>query len=209
MLLSSKSLQGVLILAAIGVLSGCQVEPGRYTGGGTINSLGGAGRAQISFNADGCDTENVKGNLHYSDKTAIEYQTIGGVSFRGKVTAAGLCTAKDTGRPHVPGDWGGDPGCNSQYATLDENLQENPLDAECNPGQVAVLFDYTSSNPNAPGAGTGLLCAATAGAGAGGSLHAFVLPIILKTGPYMGYINGGSLIGNAMPHACDAPASES
>lgn len=204
MLLSNKSLQGALVLGAIGLLAGCESAPGRYTGGGTINSLGGPGRAQVSFTADGCDPANVKGNLRYNDKTAIEYQTMGGVNFRAKITAAGVCTNTRTGRPIdlVNGEFGGDPGCNTSYPG-----QLDPLLAECDAGQAFALFDYTSTNAEAPGAGKGVLCTQMAGAGAGGGFHAIVSPIILKTGPYKGYINRGTLVGNAMPHSCDAPDS--
>lgn len=197
MLLSSKPLQGVLILAVIGSLSACVAEPARYTGGGTINSLGGTGRAQISFNADGCDPKNVKGNLHYSDKTAIEYQATGGVSFKAKITNAGMCTKEFTGRPIVlPDDFGGDPGCHKAAN-------------ECRGGQAFALFDYTSTNPRVPGAGKGIICTQMAGPGAGAGRHAIVAPIRVKSGPYEGYVNTGSLIGNAVPHACGAPASDS
>lgn len=203
MLSSSRMFQGVLLLGAIGLLSACTMEPGRYTGGGTINSLGGAGRAQISFTADGCDAKNVKGNLHYNDNTAIEYQDIGGVKFKATVTSAGLCTNKQAATTNqiVAGDYGNFPGCRTQYLPL---RTLNPLDEECGPGQIAVLFDYASSNPRVPGNGNGLFCAAAAGPGAGGKLHGYILPIILKSGPYAGYRNSGSLVGNVMPHSCDA-----
>ena len=200
--LSNKWLQGALLLGAAGLLSACVSEPARYTGGGTINSLGGAGRAQVSFTANGCDPKNVKGNVHYNDHTAIEYQDIGGVNFKAKVVNAGMCTYERTGRPiQLPDDFGGDPGCNTQYPA-----EVDPLLAECDAGQAFALFDYTSTNPKAPGAGKGLICVVTAGAGAGGSLHAIVSPIMIKTGPYKGYINRGSLVGNAMMHSCAASA---
>ncbi|HWU71361.1 MAG TPA: hypothetical protein VN017_08410 [Pseudoxanthomonas sp.] len=203
---SSKPFRCVLALSVVGLLSGCVMEPGRYTGGGTINSLGGAGRAQISFNADGCDPKNVKGNVHYNDNTAIEYQDIGGVKFKATVTTAGLCTtqAASTAAQILRGDYGNVPGCNTAYQPL---RTRNPLDEQCSPGQIAIMFDYASSNPKAPGNGTGLFCAAAAGAGAGGNLHGYILPVILKTGPYAGYRNGGSLVGNVMPHSCDATES--
>jgi len=186
----SRSVRGVLLVGVTAsLLSACVVEPGKYTGGGTINSLGGAGRAQVAFTADSCNPDKIKGNLIYNDKTAIEYQNVGGVSFRGNVVKAGVCGSDvDLLTPAT------DSGC------FDQSQVGGPR--QCKPGQFAILFDYTSTSPGAPGSGRALACSQTAGPGAGGDLHATIFPITVLTGPFQGYINDGTLVGNAQYQAC-------
>lgn len=193
----SRSVRGALLVGTtISLLSACVMEPGRYTGGGTLNSLGGPGRAQIAFTADGCDPDKVKGQVVYNDKTAIEYQNIGGVSFRGNVVSAGVCRSDiDLTKIGEDGTTFDDPaGCT--------NMQQYGGPRMCSSGQFAIMVDYTSTTPGAPGTGQVLVCSQTAGPGAGGELHALVYPITVLSGPFEGYINEGSLIGNAQYQAC-------
>lgn len=178
--------KGAAVVGAACLLAACEMAPARMTGGGTMHSLGGDGRAQIAFSADGCDPENVKGQLQFGDQTAIEWQANGGVKLHGNVTSAGMCTDQPG-----EGDIFGDPGCGTSQL------------GECDPGQMAILFDYDSINPGSPGSGEGLVCAQSAGPGAGGSLHAIGI-MRLQSGPYEGYANLGALVGNAQVHGCQA-----
>lgn len=182
--MTANMLKVAVLIGAAGMLSACEMEPARMTGGGTMHSLGGDGRAQIAFTADGCDPDNVKGQFQFGDQTAIEWQDNGGVKLHGTVTTAGMCTEQP-----AEGDVLGDPGCGTSYQ------------GECDAGQMAILFDYRSTNPHNPGTGEGLVCAQSAGPGAGSGLHAIAI-INLQSGPYDGYQNLGALVGNASVHAC-------
>jgi hypothetical protein len=192
----SRSVRGVLLVGAtIGLLSACVMEPGKYTGGGTINSLGGAGRAQVAFTADSCNPDKIKGNVIYNDKTAIEYQNVGGVSFRGSVVEAGMCTdAIDLAQTNPDGSYKLDGACTDQSQLGGQR--------QCKTGQFAIVVDYTSTSPGAPGTGRAVVCSQSAGPGAGGDLHAAVFPISVLTGPFQGYVNDGTLVGNAQYQAC-------
>lgn len=187
-MINRSMFKGAALVGAAILLSACEMAPAHMTGGGTMHSLGGDGRAQLAFTADGCDVDNVKGQLQFGDRTAIEWQANGGVKLHGNVTSAGMCTEEESTDPDNPF---GDPGCGTSQL------------GECDPGQMAILFDYDSTNPAAPGAGEGLVCAQSAGPGAGGSLHAIGI-INLQSGPYEGYANLGALVGNAQVHGCQA-----
>lgn len=191
----SRSVRGVLLVGAtVGLLSACVMEPGKYTGGGTINSLGGAGRAQVAFTADSCNPDKIKGNVIYNDKTAIEYQNVGGVSFRGNVVEAGLCTADMDLTPGPDGNIDLSGACTDQSQLGGQR--------QCKTGQFAIVVDYTSTSPGAPGTGRAVVCSQSAGAGAGGELHAMILPVSVLSGPFQGYVNDGTLVGNAQYQAC-------
>ena len=181
--MNSHVLKVAALIGVAGLLSACEMAPARMTGGGTMHSLGGEGRAQIAFTADGCDPDNVKGQFQFTDHTAIEWQERGGVKLHGTVTTAGMCTSEPSD------ELLGDPGCGSSQL------------GECDAGQMAILFDYGSTNPHNPGDGQGLVCAQSAGPGAGKNLHAIAI-VNLQSGPFAGYQNYGALIGNASVHEC-------
>lgn len=57
----------VITLAAI---DGSSLIPGKVSGGGFVVSAAGTGKANLRFNVDACDPENVTGSLTYQDKPA-------------------------------------------------------------------------------------------------------------------------------------------
>ena len=60
----SRVRNAFLALVVICGLSGCVVLPGKFTGGGWINSAGGSGKANFGFNADSC-SGTTKGHFNY------------------------------------------------------------------------------------------------------------------------------------------------
>lgn len=176
---------GLLAMATL-FASGCVVEGNaKYTGGGTLNSAGGSGKALVTVNADTCaGNENVRGRITYSDRSAIEFEGVGGVNAVATVTKAGVCAM------------GGDG------ASLD------PDDSECIcEGWPAAIGTYVSKNPAAPGEGVFRACFLQTRGYAGdlGGLDSNVVlinDVSFVGGPYDGYQNHGTMSGNVQSHAC-------
>jgi len=130
-------------------------------------------------NADTC-TGTPKGRVTYVDRTAVDFEKVGGVSFRADVVKAGLCA----GPP--------DP--------------NNPAFIECNcPASPAVVADYTSTNPAAPGSGKLYACfnPIKDNTKQGSDKHVVqVQEVRLVGGPFDSYINKGTMDGNIQTLAC-------
>ncbi|WP_341501269.1 hypothetical protein [Gallaecimonas sp. GXIMD4217] len=175
--------QGLVLLAAITALAGCEKLDGKVTAGGTLNSLGGNGKAVFTVNAQRCNGKPVKGHANFQDKTAIDWQAQGGVSFNARVTDAGLCG------DDIP---------------LDDGIPVCDLD--CGPGQYQVDFDYRSTNPALPGEGSGIVCLMDTGEGVNRSYdtHGIINLLRIDSGPFSGYANMGSMSGNVQAHDCPA-----
>lgn len=170
-------------LALVLLASGCSIDGQmKYTGGGTMNSSGGTGKALLNVNADTCDTEP-KGRIKYSDSTAIDFVGQGGVSLDATIRKAGICNA-------------------TQQISLDPG-DPDFVDCDCH-GWPAVNADYTSTNPKLPGSGRLVTCFYNAKADGMQSNESemYVQQVTLKTGPYAGYKNAGTLRGNITQAAC-------
>ncbi|AWV05764.1 hypothetical protein [Marilutibacter maris] len=167
--------------------SACTVDGNaKYTGGGTLNSAGGTGKAVITINADTCGgNENAKGRVKYADRTAIDFEAVGGVAATATIAKAGVCGMGDSG-------------------SLD------PDESECIcEGWPAAVGTYVSTNPAAPGEGVFRACfLSTRENDVGGVDPNVVLvnDISFVGGPYDGYFNHGTMSGNIKTHACEAPA---
>jgi hypothetical protein len=172
-------------LAIVLLASGCTIEGQmKYTGGGTMNSSGGTGKANLTVNADTCGI-SPKGRIKYQDNTAIDFLDKGGVSLDATILKAGICT---------------------QTGILSED-PEDPYSGqtECTcPGWPAVKADYTSTNPKLPGSGRLLTCFynfRNQGEQSNES-EMYVRQVTLTTGPYAGYTNAGTLSGNIHQASC-------
>jgi hypothetical protein len=177
---------GVVIASLLAV--GCTVQGNaKYTGGGSLNSAGGEGKAIFTVNADTCaGNENARGRVKYADRSAIDFENVGGVKLTAQIQKAGIC-AQD-----------------ADESSLD------PDDSECIcEGWPAVVGTYVSDNPAAAGEGKFRACfASTREYEIGGADQNVVLvnDISLVGGPYDGYFNHGTMSGNIKTHAC--PAAE-
>lgn len=163
-----------ILLAA----AGCQVN-GKVTGGGTMHSAGGSGKAVLAYTASNCENKDgedvLKGHVTFHDKTAIDFENVGGVDFRASLTEAWFCS------PDFP-DTGVITNC-----------------SVCNENQYQVDVAYTSTNNAAAGEGEGTLCLIDFGTGKG--LHGAAI-VQIFSGPYSGYVNVGQVDGNVQSHEC-------
>jgi hypothetical protein len=171
-------------LTCVLLASGCSYSIDgqmKYTGGGTMNSSGGTGKANLNVNADTCGDEP-KGRIKYSDSTAIDFLNNGGVSLDATILKSGICSAT--------GEISSDPA-------------DQILECDC-PGWPAVKADYTSTNPKLPGTGRLLACFYNAKSDGSQSFESEMLvqQVTLKTGPYAGYKNSGTLSGNITQASC-------
>ncbi|MCE9679353.1 hypothetical protein LZP69_09215 [Shewanella sp. AS1] len=183
--------KGVMLLAGAMALGGCVKLDGQINGGGTMNSLGGKGKAVFTVNAKRCDGQ-LSGHVNFQDKTAIDYEDIGGVSFKANVIGAGLCGSELVG------------------SALDAEDPSTACQQLCEPGFFEVNFDYTSTNPNAPGEGRGFVCMLDTGEGANRAydINGMVRALIIQSGPYHTYWNQGSVSGNLNAKECGGPADD-
>ena len=174
-----------LIAAPLALAVACE-EPGKVTGGGTLDSAGGPGKSTFAFNASSCPDANgeptLKGKVNYIDRTAIDFEDVGGVTFHGDVTNAFFCS--NDAASGIP--------CNCGLTFSSGGMYE-------------IQFDYSSRNNGAPGEGEGIICAFDFGQGRG--LHGAVLVAALS-GPFEGYQNFSSVSGNVKSHSCDTPDEE-
>ncbi|TXS95180.1 hypothetical protein FV139_04580 [Parahaliea maris] len=175
--------KGLLVVAGSLAMTGCVKMDGTVSGGGTMHSLGGKGKAVFTVNAQRCDDKPVKGHVNFRDETAIDWQEKGGVAFKADVIGAGLCG------PDI-GDPADDPLLVCQQA--------------CETGMYQVDFEYDSTNPLNPGPGTGFACMTDLGEGINGykKMHGLVNVIAINAGPYLGYVNGGVVSGNIQTKEC-------
>ncbi|QKX16410.1 hypothetical protein [Microbulbifer sp. YPW1] len=175
------------LLAITLATAGCVKMDGKVNGGGTMNSMGGAGKAVMTFNAERCDEQPVKGQVNFQDKTAIDWENDGGVSFRANVVEAGLC-GEDI-------EFSGD-------AAL-------ACDQRCGPGEFEVAFEYDSTNPQLPGEGTGVACLVDWGEGVNASYRINgMASISVDTGPFSSYANRGALSGNVQTQECPSTKND-
>ncbi len=180
---------GLLVLGTITTLSGCAKLDGRVTAGGTLNSQGGDGKAVFTAHAARCDGE-ISGRVNYQDKSAIDWQQMGGVAFNAKVSDAGLCSED----PVAPDG-------------LEDETRHCKQDI-CTEGMFQVEFNYNSTNPAAPGEGSGFACMIDIGEGvkSGFGANGILNVMLLESGPYQGYHNAGTMGGNVQVHDC--PSSD-
>ncbi|WP_223669804.1 hypothetical protein [Kangiella shandongensis] len=179
----SKSMKTVVASAiAILVVSGCELTgEGKFTGGGHMNSAGGDKNAVFTFNVKKCDGMDATGKVNYQDQSAIDFEDIGGVKLKAEVTDFGLCTM---------------------------DLSNPDLAFECSClDQYEAQFTYESSNPGAPGSGTGYACFVDTGEGKG-NFHGAITAFSLSDGPFDGYLNHGTLNGNVQDHGCPSSDEE-
>lgn len=158
------------------VLQGCaNAVNGKVTGGGTIVSASGNGKANFGFNGDSCSGE-VKGKFNFHDKYYSADK--GGVKMNGTVTGTDHCVAVGAG---------------TQYSG--ECLQ-------CANGYI-VKLDYKSTNPDSPGAGQAIACVIDNGQGMKATSSDSIW-VKVSSGPYSGYYSNGNVQGNIKGHACDS-----
>lgn len=162
------------------LLAGCEMD-GKVTGGGTMNSAGGDGKAIFTFNGQRCPDQSgvveTKGKVVFHDKAAIDFEGVGGVDIHGTMINTAFCGGEiDTSQPQC----------------------------RCSDGNYQIEFDYRSTNKNASGEGQGIACVRDLGEGRGAHGTAVVQ---LESGPYQGYANVGALSGNVQAHEC--PGEES
>jgi hypothetical protein len=169
-----------LPLLAWMALAGCTVlGPIKLTGGGSLPSAGGLQKAVVTLIADTC-ASLPRGRITYADPTSVEFEKVGGVSFRADVVKAGFCI--------------GDPD------------PSNPEFIECNcPLSPALVGDYTSTNTTAPGSGKLYACFSPIkdDTKQGSDKHIVMVDEVrLVGGPFNNYINKGVMEGNIQTHAC-------
>ncbi|TKB45296.1 hypothetical protein [Thalassotalea mangrovi] len=182
---------GVLFVAAAASLSGCAKLDGKVTVGGTLNSKGGAGQAVLTAHASRCDDE-VKGQANYQDKTAIDWQEVGGVAFNAEVYDAGFCSDQPVSPDGI------------------EDTTQHCRQDVCTGGMYQVDFIYKSTNPAKPGEGAGFVCMIDTGNGVSSGFGAtgILKTMAIESGPYQGYTNAGTMSGNVKVSACPSDKSE-
>ncbi|SHF98466.1 hypothetical protein SAMN04487965_3071 [Microbulbifer donghaiensis] len=180
--------KSAILLSGALALAGCEKLDGTVNGGGTMNSLGGKGKAVFTVNAQRCDEEPIKGQVNFRDETAIDWEDQGGVSFRANVTGAGLC--------------------GEGFATAAEEALM--CDQRCGPGMFQVEFDYDSTNPLLPGAGKGVACMTDMSEGVNSpfGMHGLVNLISIADGPFQTYTNGGVVSGNIQTKECPSTKND-
>ena len=179
--MTKRSMMSILIPAVV-LMTGCTVgELGKVSGGGSMHSAGGAGKATVAFHGSNCEDSKgnvvTKGTLNFLDHTAIEFEDVGGVNLKGDLSSANLCRTE----PNA------------------ELIDDDTFLCDCDPGYYQLNVSYDSKNNNAPGSGEAIACVADFGSGKG--LHG-VVGITVLSGPYEGYGNFGSVAGNVQAHTC-------
>ncbi|MDH5764721.1 MAG: hypothetical protein OEZ38_01805 [Gammaproteobacteria bacterium] len=166
----------IVIAACISILYGCSnATNGKVTGGGTIVSASGNGKANFGFNGDSC-TGKVKGKFNFHDK--YHNADKGGVKLNGTVTGTDHCIATGTGARYS-GD------C-----------------TQCANGYI-VKLNYKSTNPKIPGTGEAIACVVDNGQGMKATSSDSIW-VKATSGPYSGYFSKGNVQGNIKGHACDS-----
>ncbi|TKB47835.1 hypothetical protein [Thalassotalea mangrovi] len=179
-----KNIKLCTLALIIGTLStGCTlVGEGKFTGGGTMNSAGGAEKAVLTFKAEKCD-EEVSGQMNFHDRSAIDFEDVGGVKLTADITNVGFCEL-----------------------TMDPDGLGGPDACTCE-NQYEAHFTYSSTNPAAPGEGTGKACFFDTGEGKG-NFHGVVTLLAMDSGPYQTYLNAGTVSGNVQEHSCPSTKND-
>ncbi|NVJ67339.1 MAG: hypothetical protein HWE16_12700 [Gammaproteobacteria bacterium] len=169
-----KIMLGGLVLSAA-FLTGCEVD-GKVTGGGTMHSAGGDGKTVFSFNGQRCPDNSgestTKGQVTFHDKTAIDFESVGGVDFHGTMTNAAFCSPE---------------------------IDEEGVECRCSENQFQIEFAYRSTNNQAAGEGEGIACLLDFGKG--NDIHGAAV-IQVESGPYNGYVNVGAMNGQVNVKEC-------
>lgn len=177
-----RAIKALLVLASMVVAAGCSVDPSipvNLRGGGTLPSAGGDQKAVVTVVVDTC-VGGPRGRITYADRSAVDFEKVGGVAFRAEVVKAGYCL--------------GPPDPNNLFV------------AECNcPLSPAMVADYTSTNPAAPGSGRLHACFTSVrdDTKAGSDKHVVrVDEVRLVGGPFDNYVNKGIMDGNVQDLGC-------
>jgi hypothetical protein len=134
-------------------------------------------RAHLAFNADSCEgLDYARGHFNYRDKYASDFPR--GVKMNGDILEAYECDEQASGTQ----------GC---YC---DDLFEVPWHE--------IRVHYRSTDPKYPGEGKAIICMRDNGEGKKAVL-ADTIRIEVTSGPYMGYINMGSVQGNIQAHECE------
>ncbi|MDH5630861.1 MAG: hypothetical protein OEY96_11980, partial [Gammaproteobacteria bacterium] len=156
-------------------ITGCNnATNGKVTGGGTIASAAGEGKANFGFNGDSCSGQ-VTGKFNFHDKD-FGAET-GGVKMNGTVKATDHCVASGTG------------------------TKLNTMCSQCANGYLITL-DYKSTNPKKKGNGSAMACVKDNGQGMKATSSDSIW-VKVTSGPYSGYNNNGNVQGNIKAHSCD------
>ena len=186
----------------------------QINGGGTIPSSSGEpkDKSNFGFFVNNCTPGVMTGEFNYHDKKAPNWST-GGVKFIGEIVDVGNCS--ETNNLSLSGIACGI--CNLQFCDCDwpNNWEDcvngfftEPFVDYC-PDMADQIPDnmygigihYTSTNPRYPGSGTGVACVTDNGQGRN-AIDKDNLVIILANGIYQGYVNQGSVQGNAATEPC-------
>jgi hypothetical protein len=173
----NKTLRMGFALATVTALVGC-ANPGKVTGGGSVVGDDGTKIATFAVNADTCsgDLNAAQGRMNWVDQTRD-------VKLNGTMTAHAVCVSEQ--------DWQGSwfaPDCEWCAGSFGY-------------GAELAYFDYRSTNPKAPGTGSGVTCVKDNGEGKG-NLDGDRLIMSVTSGVYGGYGASGRVRGNVQSHAC-------
>jgi hypothetical protein len=190
-----------LLVAALSA-AGC--ARGIATGGGTIPSIypdtRGATKANFGFNARSCEEGVTTGNFNYHDKSAgLDYDSGlkgGGLKMFGDVQLACDCMQEgDEGDCKGTGT-GLCAACKVVALFLGWDQTEGYI--------TAIDAHYWSTNPKIEGEGDLIACVVDNGEG-GKAEEDDQIAVKVLSGPYAGYINGGSVSGNVQAYPCPEP----
>jgi len=172
----NKAATVFVVFAGLLTIAGCtNAVNGKVTGGGTIVSASGSGKANFGFNGDSCSGK-VQGKFNFHDMNYAKDK--GGVKMNGTVTATDHCVASGTG---------------VRYAT----------DCTSCAGGYIIKLNYRSTNPGMKGDGVATACVKDNGQGMKATSSDSIW-IRANTGPYQGYYSAGNVQGNIKGHSCDS-----
>lgn len=173
------------------IMAGCVYGPAKVTGGGFIDPVQNATKANFGFNVDGCEAYeicdgvwgNIGGHFNYLDRETNYVSRRGekgGVKMNGEVVGAFECLKA---REECRRCYQDDDGVEASY-----------------------MFEvhYRSTNPfwGKGETGTAVVCAIDFGEGAN-ALHPDFMTIKVESGPYARYRNHGPIQGNIQAHPCE------
>ena len=173
----NKTLRMGFALATTASLFGC-ANPGKVTGGGSVVADDGTKIATFAVNADTCsgDLNAAQGRLNWVDQER-------GVKMNGTMTAHAVCVSEQ--------DW--------QGTWVAEDCEW--CAGSFGYGAELAYFDYRSTNPKAPGSGSGVVCVKDNGEGKN-NLDGDRLILTARSGVYSGYGASGLVRGNVQSHGC-------
>lgn len=182
MFVKSSVFAALAIVVGFGA-AGC--APAKVTGGGWIEGkLDPSVKANFGFNGDSCNGP-VQGKFNFHDKSAS-------LKANGDVTSVANCLEPDADG-ELPA------ACVACLTYLYENPPSDDYTGEGN--LIGVDFSYRSTNPKDPGEGLGYACVLDNGEGYNASFSDVAL-VAFYSGPYTGYVNGGTVQGNIQEHEC-------